>query len=216
MKDIFAILDEFGLEVPEDKKDSLKNAVLENYKTVAEVETLQTKLSNAETAKNELKEQYEQDTEKRDKDLRALQKALKDAQVAGNDVGNLTELENELKTLRETYNADKQLYENKLAAQAHEFLVRETAGSVKFSSNSAKDAFILKALADETIMSKEGKLIGFDEFLNSYKEYDPDAFKPEPDLQAQQQHAQSPPSFSSKSGTPSGTSPTEYVRPAIL
>ena len=213
MKDIFAILGEFGLEVPEDKKESLKAAVLENYKTVAELETLQTKLSNAETAKNELKEQYEQDTLKRDKDLKDLQKALKEAQAAGDDSGKLSELEAELKTLRETYNTDKQAYEQKLAKQAHEFLIREAAGNIKFTSTSAKKSFITDAIADETIMSKDGKLTGFDDFLNAYKEADANAFVAE---QTEPESKPTPPDFSGKSNTSGSAEPEAFVYPTLL
>ncbi len=38
MKSILEIVKEFGLEIPEDKKKEFEKSVLENYKTVAEVE----------------------------------------------------------------------------------------------------------------------------------------------------------------------------------
>ena len=38
MKNIFEILKEYGLEVPEDKKKDFEKAVLENYKTVSDYE----------------------------------------------------------------------------------------------------------------------------------------------------------------------------------
>ena len=37
MKNIFEIMKDYGLEVPEDKKKDFEKAVLENYKTAAEL-----------------------------------------------------------------------------------------------------------------------------------------------------------------------------------
>ena len=48
MKNIFEIMKEYGLEVPEDKKKDFEKAVLENYKTVSDYETQSEKLKTAE------------------------------------------------------------------------------------------------------------------------------------------------------------------------
>lgn len=48
MKNIFEIMKEYGLEVPEDKKKDFEKAVLENYKTVSDYETQSGKLKTAE------------------------------------------------------------------------------------------------------------------------------------------------------------------------
>lgn len=48
MKNIFEIMKEFGLEVPEDKKKDFEKTVLENYKTVSDYETQSEKLKTAE------------------------------------------------------------------------------------------------------------------------------------------------------------------------
>lgn len=48
MKNIFEIMKEYGLEVPEDKKKDFEKAVLDNYKTVSDYETQSEKLKNAE------------------------------------------------------------------------------------------------------------------------------------------------------------------------
>lgn len=48
MKNILKILEEFGLEIPEDKKKDFEKAVLENYKTTADYETQKGKLDAAE------------------------------------------------------------------------------------------------------------------------------------------------------------------------
>lgn len=60
MKNIFEIVKEFGLEVPEDKKKDFEKAVLENYKTVADYEKQTDKVTNLteqlKTATDALKE----------------------------------------------------------------------------------------------------------------------------------------------------------------
>lgn len=48
MKNIFEIMKEYGLEVPEDKKKEFEKAVLDNYKTVSDYETQAEKLKTAE------------------------------------------------------------------------------------------------------------------------------------------------------------------------
>lgn len=47
MKNIHEILRAFGLEIPSDKKTEFEKVVIENYKTVAEVEKINDKLSEA-------------------------------------------------------------------------------------------------------------------------------------------------------------------------
>jgi predicted nuclease with TOPRIM domain len=48
MKNIFEIMKEYGLEVPEDKRKDFEKAVLENYKTVSDYEVQSEKLKTAE------------------------------------------------------------------------------------------------------------------------------------------------------------------------
>ena len=56
MTNIHEILKGIGLEVPEDKKAEFDRAVIENYKTVAEVENIKTKLNKANQELDETKE----------------------------------------------------------------------------------------------------------------------------------------------------------------
>lgn len=44
MKNILTILKELGIEVPKDKEESLNNAVVENYKTIADYDKQKEKL----------------------------------------------------------------------------------------------------------------------------------------------------------------------------
>lgn len=64
MKNIFEILSNSGVEVPEDKKTELTKQIAENYKTVAEFDKVKNRLEverdnykdSLETAQNALKE----------------------------------------------------------------------------------------------------------------------------------------------------------------
>lgn len=56
MKNIFEIMKEYGLEVPEDKKKDFEKAVLENYKTVADYGKQVDKVTNLTEQLNEAKD----------------------------------------------------------------------------------------------------------------------------------------------------------------
>ena len=59
-----------------------------------------------------------------------------------------------------------------------DFAAQTAAAGVKFSSESAKRAF-LSDLKAKKLTLQDGKLLGFDDYLKNYKETDPGAFAPE-------------------------------------
>ena len=71
---------------------------------------------------------------------------------------------------------DGKAWQQKIAAQAYEFAIREKAGEVKFSSNAAKKQFIADAIAKQFKQDENGKMQGYDEFLTQYKADDPGSF----------------------------------------
>ena len=85
MKNIYEILKEFGLEIPEEKKADFDKAVIENYKTVAEVDRLKTKLTTAETDRDGYKKTLE-DTTKAFDDLKNANASSEDWQKKYNDL----------------------------------------------------------------------------------------------------------------------------------
>ena len=172
MKNIYEILKSFELTVPEDKKEYFDKVLNENYKTISEVTKIQGKLEKAESERDTYKTKYDTDIKQRDADIRELQGKLKDA---GTDTTKLADLQKELSALQDTYNTEKSKYEKQLSQQAYEFAIKEKVAELKFSSNSAKKAFIADALKEEMKM-KDGQLQGFDDFLESYKKTDADAF----------------------------------------
>ena len=189
MKNIHEILKSVGIEVPTDKKEAFDKEVLENYKTVSEVNLIRGKLENAESERDTYKNKYDEDIKKRDADLEDLQKKLKNAGV---DAEKLKTLETDLATLKTTYEESKGEYEKKLADQAYEFALKQKVDGLKFSSNSAKKAFIADAMKEE-MKIKDGELQGFDSFVKSYKENDAGAFISE------EPNKPDPPHFSGKS-----------------
>ncbi len=137
---------------------------------------------DAQTAQvEELTKQIKQ----RDTDIKAVQDQLTNAKT---DEGKLLEVSKNLEDLKAKYTTDTQALTEKIARQSYEFKVKERVNGLKFSSNSAKKAFINEALTKDF---KDDDLKGFDDFLKEYKTGDPAAFVEE----------QSKPKFSQPGGT---------------
>lgn len=150
----------------------------------------------------------------RDTDLASLNEKLTAAQA---DAGKLTEAQSSLTALQSQYEADKKDWEAKTAAQAYEFAVRTAAGGLKFSSAAARRDFERGAIEKGLKMDGD-KIMGFDDYVNSYKAADPGAF-----IAEQQDPPGDPkpnPTIVLPSGKPSGGSNNGFgfhfngVRPA--
>lgn len=212
MKNIYEILKSYGIEIPEDKKEAFDKEVLENYKTVKEVDTLRNKLETVEGDKKAIEAKYNTDIAQRDTDLTTLQEKLKNA---GADATKLSNLQTDFDTLQQTYNTAKADYEKQLAEQAYDFAIKENSSKLKFSSNSAKKAFMSDLKAKKLSM-ENGKILGFDDFVSAYKEQDAGAFiteNPSP------KNDEPKPSFSGKTNPGDNTDPkpepTPKERPII-
>lgn len=108
MKNIFEIMKEYGIEVPEDKKKDFEKSVLENYKTVSDYDVQAEKLKTAEGKVTTL-------TENLDK--------FKDV--------NVDELNNTIAALKtDIANKDKELTD-KLAERDFNDLVKESIAAAK-------------------------------------------------------------------------------------
>lgn len=201
MKNIYEILKSYGIEIPEDKKEAFDKEVLENYKTVKEVDTLRNKLESVEGDKKAIEAKYNTDIAQRDTDLATLQEKLKNA---GADADKLSNLQTDFDTLQQTYNTAKADYEKQLAKQAYDFAIRESVANLKFSSNSAKKAFISDITAKNLSM-ENGKILGFDDFVSAYKEQDAGAFVAEKEDDTD--GGKPKPTFSGKT-TPTPDAPT--------
>ena len=109
MKNIFEIMKEYGLEVPEDKKKEFEKTVLENYKTMTDYDNQAKKLNAAnETIKAN-------DTAM--KDLQDKLDGFKDVDVSG-----LNQRINDLETEKANIQKD---YDAKIADRDFNDLVKE-------------------------------------------------------------------------------------------
>jgi predicted RNase H-like nuclease (RuvC/YqgF family) len=63
----------------------------------------------------------------------------------------------------------------------YEFAVKSKADSLKFSSNSAKKAF-LRDINEQNLSFDGENIMGFDDFVENYKANDPEAFKQSNDI----------------------------------
>ena len=193
MKNIYEILKDFNIELPDDKKEDFDKAVLENYKTVKDYNKQTDKVTALETREKE----YLADIEKRDTDLKNLNEQLG---KAGTDAEALNTTKKALEDLQATYQTEKAGYEQKLADQTYSFLVKEKCSGLDFTSNSAKKAFIDELLAKKLPVEKDS-LLGFEDFVKSYKETDAGAFK-EPENQEPDPAKPAAPVIVTKGSTP--------------
>ena len=202
MKNIYEIMKSFGLEVPDDKKEAFDKAVAENYKTIAEVNGINKKLETAETERDTYKTKYDDDIKKRDEDLATLKKQLEDA---GTDKATIETLTKNLSDLQTTYDNDKTNWQKQLDDTRYEYAVKEKVEGLKFSSNSAKKAFMAE-LKEKPLQMRDGVLTGFDDFVNAYKSTDADAFMKEDNASNNANEGSKKPSFAGAStGNVGGT-----------
>ena len=202
MKNIYELLKSIGVEVPEDKKESFDKALAENYKTIAEVNGINKKLQEAESDRDTYKSKYDADIKKRDEDLATLKKQLEEA---GADKTTIETLTKNLSELQTTYNNDKTNWQKQLDDTRYEYAVKEKVEGLKFSSNSAKKAFMLE-LKEKPLQMRDGVLTGFDDFVNAYRETDADAFIEEDNVSGNEGANKPKPSFGGAStGNVGGT-----------
>lgn len=127
MKNIFEIMKEYGLEVPEDKKKDFEKVVLENYKTMTDYDNQTKKLDAAnETIKAN-------DTAM--KDLQEKLDGFKDVDVSGLNQ-RIKELESEKENIQKDCDA-------KIADRDFNDLIKESIAAVN-----GKNATAITALLD--------------------------------------------------------------------
>lgn len=78
----------------------------------------------------------------------------------------------------EKYNTETQKLTDQLAAKEYEYSVNGALSGLKFTSESARKAFAAD-LMGKKLPVQDGKLLGLDDFVKTYKESDPNAFAPD-------------------------------------
>lgn len=142
MKNIYTILSEIGIEIPEEKKSDFDKAVIANYKTIAEVEKIT-------TARDNYKSQLE-----------TAQTALK--KFDGVDV---EKMKNTIDTLNIDLQKKETEYQNKIADMEFNSVLE---GAI--SKSGAKNAKAVKALLDlDTLKSSKNQAEDITKALESVK-----------------------------------------------
>lgn len=78
------------------------------------------------------------------------------------------------------YNEDTKALQEKLDKKDYDYKVKEKVSGLKFTSESAKKAFI-SDLTNKGLKVENDNLLGFDDFVKEYKQSDPGAFVPDED-----------------------------------
>lgn len=85
------------------------------------------------------------------------------------------ELKKQIEDLQKKYEEDTKSLNDKYEAREYDIKINDYAKDLKFSSNSARKSFMNDLKAKE-LKFEDDKLVGFDDFVSSYKENDPSAF----------------------------------------
>lgn len=107
----------------------------------------------------------------RDTDITGLQEKLTAAQA---DATKLTDVQTELTGLKSKYENDQRAWEANVTKQRKEFMLREKANGLQFSSAAAKRDFIGQATGKDFQLDGE-TLMGYEDFLAKYKAENPGA-----------------------------------------
>lgn len=108
----------------------------------------------------------------RDTDITGLQEKLT---AAAADASKLVEVQTQLTGLQAKYTKDQQDWAAKTAKQRKEFMVREKANGLQFTSAAAKRDFLGQANGKDFKLDGE-ILMGYEDFLATYKSENPGAF----------------------------------------
>lgn len=127
MKNIFEIMKEYGLEVPEDKIRAFEAAVLENYKTISDYNNQKAALDSAD---DKLKT-----AEKTVEDFKKKLEEYKDVDVSG--------LQKQIDDLTEDLNLKDAEYQRQLADRDFEDLLKDSISQAK-----GRNAKAITALLD--------------------------------------------------------------------
>lgn len=135
-----------------------------------DVEKVKTKLTAAETARDDYKEQLETANTTiqgyKEMDIEGIKKSVTDWETK--------------------YNTDTKALQDKLDGQAYDFALKEFVNGYQFTSDLVKEAVIAQLKAKEFKLN-DGKFLGAEDFMKQLKEANPSAFvdeeqKPQPKI----------------------------------
>lgn len=145
-------LKSLGVEVNSDVEKALGG----EYISIQEHEK---KVSRAELERDKFKEDFEKANEV----------------IKGFDGKNIEALTKECEELKTKLAESEKTFADKIAKRDYTDAIKEVTRDLKFTSNSAKKSFMLE-LETNPLEIKDGKVVGFDKFLEDYKNNDIGAF----------------------------------------
>lgn len=148
MKNIESILKEAGIELTDEQKEAIRKEVAANYKTIADYEKQTGKLSELQTQYNTIKT--------------SLDKF---------DGVDLDDLKSQIETAKKQASDAEENAKKQLAARDYSDAVKEAISNLKFSSKAAEKQFITDLTA-QNLPIKDGKLLGLNDYITSYKASD--------------------------------------------
>ena len=125
-------------------------------------------------------EELKKENEKLRTEKEGLETQLTEAnsKIEGFKEIDIDKIKAEVDEWKEKYETDTKNLKDSLTQKDYDYKIQDLANGIKFSSNSAKKSFI-NDLKEKGLKLEEGNLLGFDDFVKSYQETDPDAFMKE-------------------------------------
>lgn len=122
---------------------------------------------------NELKKEIEK--LKTEKEGIETQLTEANSKIEGFKEIDIDKIRAEVDEWKEKYETDTKNLKDSLTQKDYDYKVQELTNGLKFSSNGARKSFI-NDLKEKNLKLEDGKLLGFDDFVKSYQENDPNAF----------------------------------------
>ena len=122
---------------------------------------------------NELKKEVEK--LKTEKEGIETQLTEANSKIEGFKEIDIDKIRAEVDEWKEKYETDTKNLKDSLTQKDYDYKVQELTNGLKFSSNGARKSFI-NDLKEKNLKLEDGKLLGFDDFVKSYQENDPNAF----------------------------------------
>lgn len=148
-------LEELGVELTDEQKESITKKIGEDVISVLEHEK---KIGKAEAERDNYKKRAE----------------TAEGTLKGFDGKSLEEITKERDDWKEKFEQAEKDYNSKLEAREKEDLLKEAFAGVKFTSEAAKRTIM--AQVAEGVSVKNGRLIGFNDLLDEAKKSDASAF----------------------------------------
>lgn len=122
---------------------------------------------------NELKKENEK--LKTEKEGLETQLTEANSKIEGFKEVDVDKIKAEVDEWKEKYNTDTQKLKDSLTQKDYDYKIQELTNNLKFSSNGAKKSFI-NDLKEKGLKLENDTLLGFDDFVKSYQENDPNTF----------------------------------------